>query len=131
MLKDGVTDSFVFGTKGETLASLAGKLKGAKLPDQIVFSIDRWRANPESVTGDIKRRFGADLLAVRSSAYGEDGSADSKAGAHHSEINVPAETHKISAAIESVIASYGTCLPGDQVLVQAMVPEVAVAGVLR
>lgn len=74
---------------------------------------------------------GEGLLAVRSSCRREDSESASAAGAYRSELNVPlSDVAVLKDAIERVIASYGHAQPDDQVLVQPMIRNVVVTGVI-
>lgn len=71
------------------------------------------------------------LHAVRSSCRREDSASTSAAGAFLSILNIDvADAQALRDAIEKVIASYGEAAPDDQVLVQPMIQNVAVTGVL-
>ncbi|MBQ9407522.1 MAG: hypothetical protein IJU37_12395 [Desulfovibrio sp.] len=70
-------------------------------------------------------------VAVRSSCLREDAEEASAAGAYLSLLNIDAsDPAALTAAIDKVIASYGETDPQDQVLIQAMIPHVAVTGVI-
>jgi hypothetical protein len=122
--------AFPFGTKGETLARLAERLRAPVLCEQVLFDVAEWRANPAAVVAGVVERFAATALAVRSSARGEDSWVASMAGAHDSIVAVPPDPTALTDAIERVIASYRTADEGHQVLVQPMVTDVAIAGVV-
>jgi hypothetical protein len=126
MALPGPPAEFSYGTKAETLARLQRRVVLSTVPDLLWFDVGRWRAARAAVLADIARRFGAAPLAVRSSAEHEDGGDASLAGAFRSRLAVVATER--AAAIDEVCAA----LPGrprDQVLVQSMVTDVAVAGV--
>jgi phosphohistidine swiveling domain-containing protein len=122
--------SFSFGTKAETLERLAARLGTARLCDQLAVTADRWRRERGPVVTEILARFGADPLAVRSSAAGEDGWDNSLAGAHLSRINVNPATDSLETVIDEVFGSYKTPSQGDQILVQPMVGDVVISGVV-
>lgn len=121
---------FEFSTKGETLERLRPLVKRARFCDQITVTTDDWQRRPDAVLDELLQRFQPHLLAVRSSAANEDGHESSLAGVHHSQINVVPERQPLTSAIETVAASYREPSPGDQVLIQPMVPDVTVSGVL-
>ncbi len=121
---------FSFGTKAETLERIAARLGTARLCDQLAVTTDRWRRQRRPVVTEILTRFGAGLLAVRSSAAGEDGWDTSLAGAHLSRINVNPARDNIEAVIDEVFGSYKTPSGGDQILVQPMVGDVVISGVV-
>jgi hypothetical protein len=127
----GRTDSrFAFGTKAETLERVRPFLNAARILDLFYFPVSHWRSEPERVLDDIVGAFGRVDLAVRSSALGEDGSDSSMAGAFVSRLGIDSGNRTIlRKAIDDVVASYGGN-PGDQVLVQPMLHDVAVSGVI-
>ena len=121
---------FSFGTKAETLERIAARLGTARLCDQLAVTMDRWRRERGPVVTEILAHFGADLLAVRSSAASEDGWDNSQAGAYLSRINVNPATDSLETVIDEVFGSYKTPSGGDQILVQPMVGDVVISGVV-
>jgi phosphoenolpyruvate synthase/pyruvate phosphate dikinase len=122
--------AFDFGTKAETLENLQGSLNQSQLLPQYFFSCEQWQQSRDSVLATIVERFAGDTLAVRSSAQGEDGEASSMAGAYDSVLNVSASDHQsLIAAVQTVVDSYSGN-PLDQVLVQPMLSDVALSGVV-
>ncbi len=85
-----------------------------------------------SILSRIITRFGTMVLAVRSSAYGEDGALHSKAGIYDSVLGVPAEPQALAAAIDQVVESYNRdsiSRLDDEVIVQRMVGKTVMSGV--
>src|SRR5690606_31948758 len=78
---------FVLGTKAQTLRRLRGMVKHARIEDQVDFTVESWRADPEHWRSAI-RRLGKTNVVVRSSALSEDGFHNSNAGAYTSLLNV-------------------------------------------
>ena len=119
-----------FGTKAETLERLAPLLRSAVILPQVRFSVAEWRSDPQGVLERIsKSRWGSEALIVRSSAKCEDSSSESQAGKFTSVAGVEGVA-AIAPAVERVIASYaGNDSQDDQVFVQPMLDEVAMAGV--
>lgn len=126
----GHSRPFRFGTKAETLQALQPLLREAAVPDSLHFTVVDWRARRAALLRRVRLLFGKRLLAVRSSARTEDGALSSGAGAYLSRLDVAGgDGRAVGDAIDAVAAS----LPGDigdQVLVQAMVGDVAVSGVI-
>ena len=115
------------GTKAETLALLLAH--DFPVPPLLYFTRARWTAEPEAVLAEIGARFPATALAVRSSACGEDSGAASLAGAFDSVLHVPSQDPAaLRGAIATVVARYDH--DGDQVLIQPMIPHVAMSGVV-
>ena len=71
-------------------------------------------------------------LIIRSSALNEDGLFTSMAGAFDSVKNVDSQNNKkLISGIDDVIQSYGeNCNPGNEILIQSMVPDVSMSGVV-
>jgi len=124
------TKSFVFGTKAETLLSIKSNLTEATIPHLYFFSLKEWNENKEAVLNTIHTTFGDNLLAIRSSSLTEDGSLHSMAGAFLSLLNIQcSDRAKLRDAIDQVVTSM-TDNPRDQVLIQPMVTDVDVSGVI-
>ena len=115
------------GTKAETLKILS-KI-GYNVPEVFYFSVKEWKLKKENLIQKIITIFPKSLLAVRSSTKAEDTEDTSMAGAFESLLNVKAKKNAIEKAVETVINSFD----GDntnQVLVQPMVTNVAMSGVI-
>ena len=97
---------------------------------QVLVHLAEWRANRSAIATDVIARFAPTRLAVRSSAANEDGWDQSMAGAYESRAHVPAEEGALVEAVEAVIESYGAAQDRDQILIQPMVADVALAGVV-
>jgi adenylylsulfate kinase-like enzyme/phosphohistidine swiveling domain-containing protein len=119
-----------FGTKAETLERLAPLLRRAAILPQVRFLVAEWKGDPQGVLQRISAApWGSELLIVRSSAKSEDSSSESQAGKFTSVAGVEGVA-AIAPAVERVIASYaGNDSQDDQVFVQPMLNEVAMAGV--
>lgn len=122
---------FVLGTKAETLERLRNLVKLSKIGEQICFTAAEWRRNQNAVITLIQEKFRAGRVVVRSSANSEDCWDSSNAGGYESVLDVPAQSAlPLSEAIDYVIKSYGDGEPTDQVLVQAMIGNVLLSGVV-
>ncbi|MBT6202427.1 MAG: hypothetical protein P8Q36_09475 [Alphaproteobacteria bacterium] len=119
-----------FGTKGETLARLAPLVPSADFCEQILFTVSAWRQDQGPWLSDILNAFGDGLLVVRSSGLSEDTQVSSMASVFDSVISIEPSRESISKAVKTVIASYGTGPGGNQILVQPMVRDVAISGVV-
>lgn len=121
---------FRFGTKAENLARLSGLLEHASVLPLVHFSIDTWRRKAPEVLNRIRRELAVSRVVVRSSAQAEDGARSSMAGAFRSLLAVDAMCDEaLVRAVEQVAASM-TGNPADQVLVQPMLDDVGVSGVV-
>lgn len=122
--------NFVLGTKAETLERLRPLVRKSVIGEQICFTAGDWQADWRGVFNDIQAKFGDTTVIVRSSAHSEDGWMESNAGSYESILDVSGgEFEEIAKAVESVIKSYGTSLPTEQVLVQEMLHDVMLSGV--
>jgi hypothetical protein len=121
---------FIFGSKAETLKRLHPLIKGAEILDLMYFRAADWKSNRATLLSDISNKFGATYLAIRSSAIGEDSAENTMAGAYYTGLNIDnLNQTEVKTAIEDVIASYSGN-PNDQVLIQPMLENVAVSGVI-
>jgi hypothetical protein len=123
---------FIFGTKAETLSRLSGALSLSNILPTYYFSVLEWKENPSKILQETMTFAKRQSLIIRSSAQNEDGGASSMAGAFESCLNVASdEVSQIQHAIERVIHSYTpqSCNE-DQVLVQPMLQDVDICGVI-
>lgn len=119
-----------FGTKAETLQRVAPHLRSALVLDLVHFTVEQWRRERRRCLQRISARLGSAALVVRSSALAEDGARLSMAGAFESILGVPGgDEATLTVAIDRVVASL-TGNPRDQILVQPMLTDVAVSGVI-
>nr|WP_281721879.1 PEP-utilizing enzyme [Nitrosomonas nitrosa] len=119
-----------FGTKAETLMRLKPICTQAIVPDLYYFSAETWNSSPELILDEIERKLSSKRLAVRSSALIEDGVRSSMAGAFLSLLGVDGSSRvEIAKAVDQVSQSM-TGDDRDQILVQEMVRDVAVCGVI-
>ncbi len=121
---------FVLGTKAESLERLRPMDHGATIGAAVSFTRARWVADRTAVLEEILRDLPFPTLIVRSSALSEDGWSSSGAGRHDSIADVPADPVALATAVDAVFASYGPGTDGDQVLVQEMLGDVAMSGVV-
>ncbi len=119
-----------FASKAETLAALEPLLHRARVLPQIRFSVSDWNSTAATILDSItSTAWGGSPVIVRSSARGEDTAGDSHAGRYQS-IPAVVGVSAISAAVEQVIASFQSRHDGDdQIFVQPMLQQVALAGV--
>lgn len=126
-----MTDKIFFSSKADVLRTLSVH-EELHIPLVHVVAVGQWRADAGAVLREIGRVFaGEEQLAVRSSCRREDSSTSSSAGAFLSVLNVDAVSpDALEDAIHRVIASYGEATPDDQVLIQPMLQNVTVTGVM-
>lgn len=120
-----------FKTKAETLELLAPLLHTARVLPQVRFSVADWGKRAPDVLAKIEAApWSSGRMIVRSSAQSEDGAAsNSQAGKYKSVSDVLGRA-AIKQAVDRVIASFGRdAVDDDQIFVQPMLEQVAMAGV--
>lgn len=127
MLEENKFEYKLSGTKAETL-SILSKM-GYNVPFVYYFSVDEWNLNRNATIERILETFPDKLLAVRSSTKAEDTEDSSMAGAFHSLLNVKSNKENILISVNEVIDSFDGDM-SNQVLVQPMVKNVAMSGVI-
>lgn len=123
-------NQFRFGSKAATLHDLQQNLTVGLLCPQLIVVRNRWGGEAERIADEVMSAFSGIPLAVRSSARGEDSADESLAGAYTSLLNVKPEQTSIKNAINQVFASYHHNHPQDEVLIQSMVRNVVISGVV-
>ena len=121
---------FVLTTKAQTLYALRKHVKKSRILEQIHFSTQQWFKNKDHVIDTILKTFSDKDLVVRSSSLQEDSFTKANAGKFESVLNVSPEREALTKAITEVIHSYGTNNNADLVLVQPMLHNVNVSGVV-
>ena len=125
-----MTTSFSFATKAATLERLTPHISQGRLCDQVIVRAPAWAADRAAILNEIASRLGEVSLVVRSSAATEDGWDNSLAGVHLSVVDVAPLATEIADAIDRVFASYRKTSSHDEVLVQPMVRDVVLSGVV-
>lgn len=115
-------------TKAEVLTFLWNI--GFTVPKPYYFTVKRWHNQADSILQEIKNSYPQQTLVVRSSSLSEDQNGQSMAGAFESVLNVSNTDEALSEAIQCVISSYTNSSPGDQILIQPMVKNVVMSGVI-
>ena len=128
---------FDFGTKAETLHRLEPRLEKSRIPRSFSFNAGAWVADRQHIREAISNIFADGTIIIRSSSRAEDGGLTAHAGAFLSLPNIDAsDAEAVDNAIGSVIESYDKhaeeCFPDpeNQVLIQEMITDVAVSGVV-
>lgn len=122
--------AFSFGTKGETLARLTPWLRSANLCEQLLVDATAWQKNPEEVINNILGVFPNSRLAVRSSTCKEDNHLASHAGQYESVVGIEPTRKQIRNGLRRVVDSYEGVTAGDQILIQPLVDDVVISGVV-
>lgn len=124
-------NSFRFSTKAGTLDSLRQAGIGTcRFCEQVVIDRKGWEKDAGALIEHTLSSLGSVPLAVRSSAAGEDGWGSSHAGANLSLTSVAAGADVLADAVQQVFESYPARSYDDQVLIQPMVGNVVVSGVV-
>lgn len=121
---------FKFTSKAGTLHALRDRLTIGALCEQDIVTAKDWLSDRDRLAADLAGRYGEGLLIVRSSASNEDTWGSSMAGAHLSLADVAPEPGALGDAIDRVFESYTERTEDDEVLVQPMVADVAISGVV-
>lgn len=121
---------FILTTKAQTLYALRKQVTKAHILDQVHFSTQQWSKNSDAIIERILNTFGNKFLVVRSSSLQEDSFAKANAGKFESVLNVVPKKDAIKKAVDEVINSYEVTSSSDQVLVQPMLHDVKVSGVV-
>ena len=122
-------NKFIFKTKAETLDSLI-KLIGQKyFCEQIFFNYNKWLKERDEIVVKIIKQFKKKIV-VRSSCHDEDTNKTSNAGVFLSVLGVLPNKKNIIDSIEKVFKSYKKIKDKDQVLIQPLVRNVSISGVL-
>ena len=125
---------FTFCTKADTLDQLRPHLGRGVIPESHVVSVGQWQKDAAGVMADIRRALTCQAVIVRSSARGEDSAQSSMAGMFDSVPDVPLDDDAaLFRAVEHVVASYARVrdvLPDDQILIQPMLGDISMSGVV-
>jgi choline kinase len=122
---------FVLGTKAESLSRLRPLVRRGHIGESVSFTLGRWRALRAELVAEVQQTFADTNLIVRSSALSEDNWLHSSAGAYTSLLDVPSgDPARVEAAIDEVFRSYGEEHEDDQVLIQEMLRDVTMSGVV-
>ncbi|RDX36562.1 hypothetical protein DZA51_03965 [Vibrio campbellii] len=117
-------------TKAETLEFIKQRLEKSKVAPLLYFTYREWE-NREYILRSIIESFTSDKLIIRSSALSEDSYNESLAGKFESVLNVNRTSYQhLENAIESVFNSYTDSDPNNQVLIQPMINDVVLSGVI-
>ena len=130
VLKPMDVAKFVLTTKAQTLYTLRKQITKANIAKQVHFSVREWEENESSVINKILKNLNDKKLVVRSSSLQEDSFLKANAGKFESVLNVDPKADSLKKAIEGVVASYGSISNDDEVLVQPMLNDVKVSGVV-
>lgn len=123
-------NQFRFGSKAGTLRDLRGQLSLGVICPQYTVEHGEWLRDADQIVSEAIAELGHVKFAVRSSAQDEDGEAASLAGAYVSVLDVEANAASLRKAVDDVFSSYTHPLSEHEVLLQPMVRNVRIAGVV-
>ena len=122
---------FIGLTKGRVLEALRAVERSFDVPQLIIVERGEWFKRRNLVCEQIQLSFGRGSVAVRSSGKNEDTQSFSNAGAYDSQLDVNCgDRDELCAAIDKVFRSYGASGDDDEVIIQEMVSNVTMAGVV-
>ena len=117
-------------TKGQILQYIATKIKLGNTKESLIITWKEYKENQAEVLSKIIAfSCGTDLI-VRSSSSKEDLTEYSNAGAFESVLNVKPQKNSINAAVETVFLSYGEVTDEEEVLIQPMLTDIVMSGVV-
>ena len=120
--------------KSQNLVKLRDRLDHFKIPYFMVYSVDSGKDSLSSFILSVIGKYSGRKICIRSAAADEDGAYSSGAGEYDSILNVPSDDPEvISAAVNTVINSYtryGPRKSGDEVIVQEMLQNTVMSGVV-
>lgn len=123
--------SFILGTKAQSLKRLEEVITLSRIAPQVSFTVKEWNSNSVEIIANIQEKFETEKVIIRSSAISEDSFDSSNAGAYESILDIdPSSKQNIIASISSVVSSYPDKNLANQVLVQPMIKDVSVSGVV-
>ena len=120
----------VLGTKAETLKRLQNVLNKSIILVQEVIHQKDWLTNSDECVNSVLKKFTSQKLVVRSSAISEDSFESAFAGVYDSFLGVKANKDDVRQAINNVFASYQSDDGNNQVLIQPMLEDVSISGVI-
>ena len=101
------------------------------IPDLLYFTTHDFKSNPSLIILKINNYFSNKKIIIRSSALDEDRLDSSGAGKYDSVLNIDSnDLAAIKSAIQKVISSYGSENLLHEVIVQEMISDVSMSGVL-
>ena len=121
---------FILGTKAQTLQRLKNVILLSRIEEQLSFSLNEWKKNKKNILFEIDTKFKKQEVAIRSSALTEDGFIESKAGTFKSFLNISNEAKELTKSIQKVFDSYESTNINNQVLIQPMLKNVKISGVI-
>ena len=118
----------IFNSKAKSLFFLKKNIKNAKIPKSYYFTVGKWRKNKKKILRNIESFFKKENFIVRSSAIDEDNIKASNAGKYLSLLNV--KYNNLEESIDKVISSYNKKNNKNEVLIQSMIKNVIMSGVV-
>ena len=121
-------------TKANTLYALSKVITKSKIEKMYILPVAEYEKNSDDIIDDIAKRFGGDMIIVRSSSSKEDSFKTSNAGHYESVMGInSADPEQVRKAIAKVIHSYmqdSEDIENEQILVQRQAQNVHYSGVI-
>ncbi len=121
--------TFKISTKAKTLSLLQKKNISAKVLPIIKFYVKDYKKNRDEIINQCLNKFEKKII-IRSSSINEDNSLESNAGKFETIMNVSLDADEINNAISKVINSYNSQNDKDEVLIQPMLEQITMSGVV-
>ena len=118
----------IFNSKAKSLFFLKKNIRNAKIPKSYYFTVGKWKKNKKKILRNIESFFKKKNFIVRSSAIDEDNIKASNAGKYLSLLNV--KYNNLEESIDKVISSYNKKNNKNEVLIQSMIKNVVMSGVV-
>ena len=121
---------FEFISKSSTLKKLKLGIKQSRILPIYSFSINEWKNNKKNILTEIRKKFTKKII-IRSSVIGEDSVNESQAGKYLSlkDIN-PKNNLELNNSIEKVYKSYKSKNLLNEILIQPVLKNVSMSGVI-
>ena len=123
-----INNTFELSSKARTLNHIKKSFSDINIADLVFFTNNRWIKDRSSCLDKITENIQSNLYIVRSSASNEDTIYSSNAGLNLSLQNVSKKELKVS--IDKVFGSYNEISKNDEVLIQPMLKDVLISGVV-
>lgn len=121
-------------TKANTLYALSKVITKSKIEKMYILPVAEYEKNSDDIIDDIAKRFGGDMIIVRSSSSKEDSFKTSNAGHYESVMGInSADPEQVRKAIAKVMHSYmqdSEDIENEQILVQRQAQNVHYSGVI-
>ena len=120
-----------FYSKAKTL-NILRNFKHLNVPETFICEVGQFKKNPELIIKKIQKKFFNKKIAIRSSSINEDTETESMAGKFKSFLNIKSKNKiSIKNKIIEVIKSYKSNNSKNEILIQNMVQNIKISGVIN